>query len=265
MKCYSHHRTARLMKLENQIVYGPVQSRRFGWDFGINLLPSEQKICSYDCVYCQYGHTPAFRNSRFHFPSASDVIRAWDEKLRSAEARGLIIRHSTISGNGEPTMHPYFARIMEDLIAWRNANHPRMRLALLSTGYRAGNARIRNAMELVDELVVKFDAGNVAMWNRLDRPLVPLSFSRLIQNLKKFRKLILQCMFVKGWNDSKGEIRTWQQRIKEIRPKAVQIYTISRIPAISSLQAVDDDFLRQTAIETQSIVGVPVLPYLASS
>src|SRR5574341_1343278 len=125
-----------MMRLESKTVYGPVWSRRFGWDLGINLLPANRKLCTFDCVYCQYGFTPAFSNQIDGFPHLEQILEEWGEKLAYTAGLRVRIEHTTISGNGEPTMHPDFRRIVPELVRWRNKNAPRVKLAILSNGYR---------------------------------------------------------------------------------------------------------------------------------
>ncbi len=246
------------MELEKSIVYGPMRSRRFGWDLGINLLPIGEKLCAFDCVYCQYGFTGPFRNEHFAFPSAADIIPAWNQQLHRAQRNGIDITHTTISGNGEPTMHPHFERLIPDLVSWRDKTFPFIRIALLSTGYRSGDPKIRSAMQMVEEPIVKFDTGDPEKWLKLNRPLVPLSLSELIENLKTFQRVILQTMFVKGWNDSREDLTLWRKCLNDIRPSAVQIYTIQRTPADPSLIPVDNGFLSKVSVETAQILGMKI-------
>ena len=246
------------MQLEKSSVYGPIWSRRFGWDIGINLLPTDRKICSFNCVYCQYGFTGPLRNTHFAFPSAPDIIPALNQQILSCAKNGIQITHTTISGNGEPIMHPQFERFIPELISWRDKNFPFIKIALLSTGYRVKNSRIRAAMQMVDEPVVKFDTGDPGKWLKLNQPIVPFSFQEFVNDLKAFKRLILQTMFVKGWNDSADDLMLWRKCLKEIRPSSVQIYTIQRAPADPALTPVENEFLRKVSSETASILQMKI-------
>ncbi len=147
-------------------------------------------------------------------------------------------------------MHPQFDRLIPELISWRDKNFPFVRIALLSTGYRAKDLKIRSAMQMVDEPIVKFDSGDPEKWLRFNQPLVPFLFHEFVNDLKRFKRLILQTMFVKGWNDSADDLMLWRNCLKEIQPSAVQIYTIQREPADSTLIPVDNEFLLKVADET---------------
>jgi wyosine [tRNA(Phe)-imidazoG37] synthetase (radical SAM superfamily) len=245
------------MQLENAWIYGPVRSRRFGWDLGINLLPLNRKLCCFDCIYCQYGFTPHFLNDRYRFPSAAEIINSLESRLEVCTKNGMQLRHLTVAGNGEPTMHPDFLQIAEALAGWRKQNHPQMRLALLTAGYRCGDQRIRKAMELFDEPIVKFDSAVPHKWLAINRPRVPLSFQEFQTNLTLLSGLILQTMFIRDWNDSEEDIHIWREAIEKIKPQSVQIYTISRTPAETDLVPVDQKFLRR--IESlSSTTGIPI-------
>ena len=248
----TRQRSSTPVELESSIVYGPVRSRRFGWDLGINLLPRDHKLCCFDCVYCQYGFNSRIVNRRFQFPASGEILQAWKKKMERCAKDSLLINHTTLSGNGEPTMHPRFPQIVHDLVTWRDRFRPDMKLALLTTGYRAGNSAIRAAMDLLDEPILKFDCAIPHKWAAINRPLVPLSFQEFKQNLCKIRKLTIQTMFLQGWNDGKEDIQAWRQAIEEIEPVAVQIYTISRTPALAGLKPVEQTFLQNVAKQCSS-------------
>ena len=238
------------MELEHSVVYGPVKSRRFGWDLGINLLPLDHKLCCFDCVYCQYGFTPGMKNDRYNFSSVGEINRAWENQVKICVARGIPIHHTTLSGNGEPTMHPRFADVVRGLTKWRDANRPEIKLALLTTGYRCSDSEIREAMDLLDERIVKLDSAVPEKWRSINRPILPLSFEEFKKSLCKITNLTLQTMFIQNWNDSEEDIKAWKTAIAEIQPMAVQIYTISRSPALANLKPVTQEFLQRLAEES---------------
>ena len=249
------------MELENRIVYGPLWSRRFGWDLGINLLPTDRKLCVLDCVYCQYGFSPRLDNRRTRFPNVRDVIREWKQQLDHARSIGAPLKHTTVSGNGEPTMHPHFAEIAAGLVDYRNAHAPEVRLAVLSNGYRIHDPAIRKALESFNEPVIKFDSAIPAKYEQLDQPQYAFNLPRLIQDLQGFKKLQLQTMFVKGWNDGAEDLREWRKALGAIQPQLVQIYTIARDTAVPGLCALSSKALNRIAHETTAIVNVPVKAY----
>ena len=247
-----------MMKLESKSVYGPVWSRRFGWDLGVNLLPVNRKLCTFDCVYCQYGFTPALSNQTDGFPQAAQIIKEWEQRLAYAAALRISIYHTTVSGNGEPTMHPQFGKIIPDLVGWRDENAPQIKLAILSNGYRLHDPAIREAMHYFDEPIIKLDSAIPGKFQEINRPLGPFSMTQFLEDLKHCPRLILQTMFIKGWNDRQEDLQAWRRALSEIRPLAVQIYTVTRDTALPNLHPLAERDLFQIAEETAKLVGVPV-------
>jgi len=246
------------MEVEKRIAYGPVRSRRFGWDIGINLLPIDGKLCTFDCVYCQYGLSPPLKNEKQYFPEASEIIDAWQKQIALALDKGIRINHTTVSGNGEPTMHPDFTRIIPQLVRWRDQHAPHIRLAILSNGYRIHDPAIRDALNYFDEPIVKLDSAIPETLEMMDRPLVPYSLAGFIEDLQKCERVIIQTMFLKGWNDQPRDILQWQNALLQIRPISVQIYTISRDTALPGLSALKEPELLRIAEDTSRLLNVPV-------
>lgn len=250
------------MELEKDLVYGPVRSRRFGWDLGINLLPAHRKLCTFDCVYCQYGFVGHGAEGVVCFPAVEDILRQWERKLIESQEQGLRVRHTTLAGNGEPTMHPEFPLLVERLIDWRNENAPYIRLAVLSNGYRIHVPEIRHALGLIDEPVLKLDAGDPAKLVEINQPLVRFDLGVYVENLKKCSHVILQTMFLKGWNDNKDDLKSWMEIIRDVRPESVQIYSIDRHPAMPGLMPLTPDELQAISRNATISTGIPVHAYL---
>jgi len=249
------------MELESSCVYGPVWTRRFGWDLGVNLLPQDHKLCTFDCIYCQYGFTPPLRNDKFPFPSGSEIVNQWCKALQLSSARGILIRHTTFSGNGEPTMHPQFPEVAREVVKWRDRYLPEVTLAVFSNGYRVHDPEIRQAMSLFDEPVVKFDSAVPQTFRRMNQPLIRITPDALVNALRGWNRVMIQTMFIHGWNDSLEELELWRRALKEIRPREVQIYTITRLPAKAGLIPVQKQKLEQIAEETTRLLGIPVRAY----
>lgn len=249
------------MELESRIAYGPVWSRRFGWDAGINLLPTERKLCTLDCLYCQYGYTPPLKNERFSFPLVSDVIREWESILEVSNRLGLAVRHTTFSGNGEPTMHPQFAELADRFIQSRNEHHPEIRLAAFSNGYRLHDPAIRHALLLFDEPVLKLDCVIPEKFQQLNRPCVPFALDDYIEILKQCKNVMIQTMFIHGWNDTSEDLNAWKNALKEIRPRFVQIYSVERDTALPGLRPLSRRQLIRIAAEATHALNLPVRAY----
>jgi wyosine [tRNA(Phe)-imidazoG37] synthetase (radical SAM superfamily) len=249
------------MRLEQRSVYGPVWTRRFGWDLGINLLPLARKMCTFDCVYCQYGTTPGMFRTKL-LPEPDSVIAEWELQVRACHSAGMTLTHTTVSGNGEPTMHPHFAQFAGSLVHWRDLRAPDMKLAVLTNGYRLHDPKIRAALLSFDEPIVKLDAAVPEKWRSINQPLIPFSVERLIETLKECNGVIIQTMFMKDWNDAPSDIRAWKDALAEIRPREVQIYTVTRAPAHPDVQPVTDSQLLAIAEEATTELKTPVNAYI---
>lgn len=249
------------MKLEQRSVYGPVWTRRFGWDLGINLLPLARKLCTFDCVYCQYGPTSGIFRTKL-LPESDIVVAEWELQVRACQTAGMPLTHTTVSGNGEPTMHPHFEQFAASLVRWRNLRVPDMKLAVLTNGYRLNDPKIREACLLFDEPIVKLDAAIPEKWRMINQPLTPFSVERLIATLKECRGVIIQTMFMKDLNDADSDIRAWREALAEIRPREVQIYTVTRTPAHPEVQPVTDLRLLAIAEEATKELNIPVRAYI---
>ena len=251
-----------MIELENKVVYGPVNSRRFGWDLGINLLPFHRKLCTFDCIYCQYGYSSPLRNDQEEFPAAREIVQEWQRKIQLAQENGITIHHTTFSGNGEPTMHPDFANVVTQVVDWRNEHAPEIRLAVLSNGYRLHDPEIRNAFQKMDEPIVKLDCATTEKLNLINRPLTKYSLPDLIKNLQKCGEVMIQSMFLKGWNDNRWDILQWQNALLQIRPKSVQIYSLARPTPMPGLCPLSEGELLRIADETTRLLNIPVQAFL---
>jgi wyosine [tRNA(Phe)-imidazoG37] synthetase (radical SAM superfamily) len=248
------------MDLESQIVYGPIWTRRFGWDIGVNLLPLTHKLCTFDCIYCQYG--PLTSTGKSRFPSITEVMTELSSKWESCINTTSENLHITIAGNGEPTMYPQFTELVEKLTEWRDQVAPDLRLALLSNGYRIHKSEIRKAMNLLDEPIVKLDCAISEKITSVNQPVFSFDLDEFIEDLKKCDHIIIQTMFVKGYNDGVDDLRYWMEALKRIQPSEVQIYTISRTPP-NPISAITNRELQSIANVTSTVVGIPVHAYFS--
>lgn len=246
------------MDLESRIVYGPIWTRRFGWDIGVNLLPITHKLCTFDCIYCQYG--PLSPHGKSCFPSPDQVMSELSAMWESCINTTSENLHLTVAGNGEPTMHPDFPEIVHKIIEWRNSNAPTLRLALLSNGYRIYQTEIREAMMLFDEPIVKLDCAIPDKITSVNHPTFAFQLDRFIEDLKKCNRIIIQTMFIKGYNDGPHDLREWMEALKRIHPSEVQIYTISRTPP-NPVWPISNRELLAIANVTTNLIGIPVHAY----
>ena len=213
-------------------IFGPVHSRRLGVSLGVNLMPEDGKVCTFDCIYCECGfngdHIPhSKRPARENVQSA--LKRVLEERHRNNEPLDVI----TFAGNGEPTAHPHFAEIIQDTIEARNLYFPKAKVSVLSNATFIHNEKVREALMLVDNNIQKLDTVNAEYINMIDRPTLPsYDVRKVIDNLKLFHgHVIIQTMFMKGdGTDNTGDeyVMPWLDAVKSIKPQEVMVYTIDR-------------------------------------
>ncbi|NPD91870.1 radical SAM protein [Xylanibacter muris] len=216
-------------------IFGPVHSRRLGVSLGVNLLPPDGKSCTFDCIYCECGFNKDHRPKQ-GLPSREQVATALEEKLKAMTADGLSPDVITFAGNGEPTIHPHFAEIIDDTIALRDKYFPNAKVSVLSNATMIHKKNVHDALMKTDNNILKLDTVDPAYINEIDRPLHTYCLDRIIDGMKSFNgHLVIQTMFMKGTIDGKdvdntGEeyVGPWITAVKEIKPEEVMIYTIDR-------------------------------------
>ncbi len=247
--------------LFDKIIFGPVKSRRLGVSLGINLLPTDSKVCSFDCIYCECGLNPVKRGKKAELPSREKVYADLEIKLKEMADEGRPPDVITFAGNGEPTLHPEFEGIIDDTISLRNEYCPEARIAVLSNASRIGNESVFNALLRVDDNIQKLDSGLEETILLLDRPNYPFSLQKTVDELCRFDgKVIIQTMFVKGEfnginidNTTEEDIASWLELLKKIRPQSVMIYTIERDTPFDTLHKVPVEELNRIAARVNAI------------
>jgi wyosine [tRNA(Phe)-imidazoG37] synthetase (radical SAM superfamily) len=249
--------------LYNNVIFGPVQSRRLGLSLGVNLLPVDSKLCSFNCIYCECGWNRAGERPRFN--SREDVARLLGVKLREMATEGLCPDVITFAGNGEPTMHPDFEAIVEDTIALRDAICPTAKVSVLSNATMIGRESVRRALERVDNNILKLDSAFDQTVRLIDNPQGSYSVADVVDNMLKFNgQLIIQTMFLRGEyagqvvdNTTEREVSAWLELIQKIAPSQVMLYTIDRDTPAENLQKVSPEELRAIATRVEAL-GIPV-------
>jgi wyosine [tRNA(Phe)-imidazoG37] synthetase (radical SAM superfamily) len=222
--------------LFDEIIFGPVKSRRLGVSLGINLLPVNRKLCNFNCVYCECGLSNDGDNKASLLPTRTDVYTALEQKLSEMKSLNQIPDVITYAGNGEPTLHPEFPGIIDDSITLRNKYFPEAKIAVLSNATTIANRNIREALLKVDQNILKLDSAISSTIALNNQPSKIIITEELIENLSAFRgKVIIQTLFLRGTfrgkqidNTTPEEIGSWINAIERIRPSEVMIYTISR-------------------------------------
>lgn len=212
-------------------IFGPVHSRRLGLSLGINLLPPDGKVCSFDCIYCECGFNKDHR-PQLPMPKRQEVSEALELTLQKMTAEGRLPDVLTFAGNGEPTCHPQFPEIVDDVIALRNHYCPQAKVSVLSNATMIQRQGVHDALMRVDNNIQKLDTISPDFINKVDRPCGAYDVETIIDRLKAFRgHVIIQTMFLKGPdidNTTETYVAPWLHAVKDIAPQQVMIYTIDR-------------------------------------
>jgi wyosine [tRNA(Phe)-imidazoG37] synthetase (radical SAM superfamily) len=242
--------------LFDDIIFGPVKSRRLGVSLGINLLPTKRKICNFNCIYCECGWTKNHEKEVSSLPSRLDVYKALEHKLSEMKEKDQHPDVITYAGNGEPTLHPEFPGIIDDSITLRNKFSPDTKIAVLSNATTITNPLIKAALLKIDKNILKLDSAYDSTVKIHNQPQTSLNVEELIKNLSGFNgKLIIQTLFLRGIfngavidNTTSEEINAWLKALEKIKPSEVMIYTISRdTPYGGQLEKIPVKELREIA------------------
>lgn len=244
-------------------IFGPVHSRRLGVSLGINLMPADGKICTFDCLYCECGFN-AERQPHAPRPAREEVGRALEAQLRKMQAEGVLPDVLTFAGNGEPTAHPDFPDIIDDTIALRDRYCPAARVSVLSNATRAALPRVKEALLRVDNNILKLDTVSAGYIERVNRPTGRYDVEEVVRALCAFEgRLVVQTLFMKGESggrsvDNTGEeyVGPWLEALRRIRPRQVMVYTIDRETPDAGLRKASREELDRI-VERVEAEGIP--------
>jgi wyosine [tRNA(Phe)-imidazoG37] synthetase (radical SAM superfamily) len=233
-------------------IFGPVKSRRLGISLGINLLPPDGKICTFDCLYCECGFN-AERRTTTPLPSRKEVSTALENKLIEMSREGQLPDVLTFAGNGEPTIHPQFGEIIDDTIILRNKYCPEAKVSVLSNATLITREKVFNALSKVDNNILKLDTVDTDYIMSVDRPAMNYDLTSIVERMRAFNgTAVIQTMFMKGSVNGKNldntgdkHVMPWLKTIMEISPRQVMIYTIDReTPQVELLKATREELDR---------------------
>ncbi|MBR5635001.1 MAG: radical SAM protein [Prevotella sp.] len=249
-------------------IFGPVRSRRLGISLGINLMPPDGKVCTFDCIYCECGLN-AERRPKLPRPTREEVAEALEKKLQEMAAEGQLPDVLTFAGNGEPTTHPHFADIIADTIRLRDQYCPEAKVSVLSNATQLHRRDVFEALLRVDNNIQKLDTVDADFIRAVDRPTSPnYDVAKIVEQLKAFQgHVIIQTIWMRIDNSQltidnypsneqstnveqksiinyqlsiinyKGAtIRRWLSALKAIAPSQVMIYTIDRETPVKGLE-----------------------------
>ncbi len=223
----------------DDIVFGPIFSRRLGSSLGVNILPSKGKLCNFDCVYCECGWNKDGIAER-KFPLLEDVEAALEEKMSKAASEGVPVDSITFSGNGEPTMHPDFPQIIDATLKCRDRYFPDAKVSVLSNATLIGRPAVAEALMRVDNPILKIDASSDELIGMMNKPTGRYRLEETIEAMMKFEgDFILQTMFLKSpdFDTAAPEaLERWMDIVRRVNPREIMVYTIDRETPDKTLQ-----------------------------
>jgi len=248
------------MLFEN-IIVGPIHSRRLGTSLGINILPTEKKYCSFNCIYCECGWNEI--DTRVSVPfNDRQMIKSALEKwcTNNSEEDRAKVDSITFSGNGEPTLHPDLLAIVEDVITLRNKYISQAKITILTNSTMLSKQSVWQALHLIDNPLLKIDAGTTKMYRLISQP-VSANFEEIKSNIIRFGSdAIIQTMLLRGENEGQiidnttdEEFLPYLDIVKQTNPKEVMLYSLDRIPPAKHLIKIEKEELEIYAAKIRNL------------
>lgn len=215
----------------DDVVFGPIFSRRLGASLGVNVLPVKGKLCNFDCVYCECGWNRDGVSDR-RFPRLAEVEQALQHKMESLKADGVAVDSITFSGNGEPTLNPDFAAIVDATVRLRDMYFPHAKVSVLSNATMLGRPAVFEALRKIDNPILKIDASSDMLIRQMNRPSGNYALTDVVKHLKAFDgEFVLQTMFLRSPEFDTvagGALEAWMDIVREVKPREIMVYTIDR-------------------------------------
>lgn len=199
--------------------YGPVPSRRLGFSLGVDLL--NEKICSFDCIYCQVGRTVKKTIRRGSFINFEE----FKKELEAIVLRECKIDYITFSGSGETTLHKGLDKIIS---AVKNITANKYPVCVITNSSLLYRKDVRDELRGADLVIPSLDAAKEDVFRKINRPYKNITFSKILKGIVSFRKefkgaIWLEIMLIKGVNDSISDARNFRKIIEKINPDKVQL------------------------------------------
>ncbi len=237
--------------LREKLVFGPIFSRRLGASLGINLLPENGKLCNFDCIYCECGWNKDGRDDK-RLPLPDELRSELEAKLKSCLEEGTRIDSITFSGDGEPTINPHFAEMIDITLELRDRYFPESVVSVLSNATKICREDVRNALMKVDNPILKLDVATDEFAERINNPACDYSVEEIVADMKAFEgNFILQTMFLKtkDFNTAAPEnLRPWMDIVRELRPREIMVYTVARETPEAGLEKFSEQEMREAVM-----------------
>ena len=246
--------------LYDNIIFGPVRSRRLGLSLGVNLLPTDAKICSFDCIYCECGWN-ADHAARRRFNRREDVLAMLEQVLGEMVAEDTPPDVITFAGNGEPTLHPHFEEIIDGTLALRDKLCPSAKVSVLSNATQLHREDVCRALRRIDNNILKLDSAFDATATLINKPQGAYSVEKVVEQLQDFgSECIVQTMFLRGEyngqkidNTTEEEVTAWLSLIEKIAPRSVMVYSLDRDTPCQTIEKVEKQELERIAERVRAL------------
>lgn len=221
-------------------IFGPVPSRRLGFSLGVDIIP--YKTCSFDCIYCELGKTDCKTIEPVGVIQAESVLKELEGVL---SASLLTLDYITVSGSGEPTLHPQLGLLIQEI-----KKMARVPIALLTNGSLLFKEEVLERVLAADVVVPSLDAPDRMVFQAVNRPHPSLTFDQLIDGLIKLGKskgprVWLEVLLLRGINDTPEQIESFGQYIEKINPEKIHLNTVVRPPVETYAAPLPNDRLKE--------------------
>lgn len=252
--------------LFHSTIFGPIHSRRLGTSLGVNLMPDDGKVCTFDCLYCEAGFN-AQGPGTTGLPPREVVATQLEAKLREMHAGGTTLDVITFSGNGEPTLHPEFPAIIADTMRLRDSFYPEAKVSVLTNSTRIFTPEVAEALKKVDNNILKLDSAVEETMRIIDRPTSPtFTVEKVVESLRQFAGTgIIQTMMVRGqWegkefdNTTPAEVDALIQAYRRIGPREIMLYSLDRTTPAKTLVKIEAPELKEIGEQIAEATGIPV-------
>lgn len=237
--------------LREKTVFGPIHSRRLGSSLGINLLPENGKLCNFDCIYCECGWNREGRGDS-RLPDPKKLRMELETRLQACRKDGTEIDSITFSGDGEPTLNPYFPEMVDIAIELRDKYYPDTKVSILTNATTSGRNEIREALMKADNPILKIDAPDTSLAKMINRPAGTYDIPEIVKNMKAFNgNFIMQTMFLRfpGFDSTSPEIlNCWMDIVRETMPREIMVYTIDRETPAKNLEKITAKEMRKAVM-----------------
>ena len=216
----------------DDIVFGPIRSRRLGSSLGVNILPSKGKLCNFDCIYCECGWNKDGAQDRTPLPSLEQIENALSGRIAALAEEGVPVDSITFSGNGEPTVHPDFPKVVDHVLALRDRYYPQAKVSVLSNATMLSREEVREALKKIDNPILKLDASTDELISLINKPVGEYKLSETVRWMKSFGgDFVLQTMFLRSEQfdlSQREQLDRWMDIVREVCPREIMVYTIDR-------------------------------------